>query len=41
MSKLANKKVSMSDPITKVMTKEYRNMSSSMPLSELSRVLER
>lgn len=41
MSKLANKKVTLSDPISKVMTKEYRNMSSSMPLSELSRVLER
>ena len=41
MTKLSNKKVTLEDPISKVMTKEYRNMSSSMPLSELSRVLER
>jgi cystathionine beta-synthase len=41
MSKLANKKVQLTDKITDVMTKEFRRMSSSMPLSELSRVLER
>lgn len=41
MSKLANKKVSSSDEIGRIMTKDFRNMSSSMPLSELSRVLER
>lgn len=41
MSKLANQKVTVTDPISKVMTKEFRNMSSNMPVSELSRVLER
>jgi cystathionine beta-synthase len=41
MSKLANKKVQSTDPISKVMTKEFRNMSSEMPVSELARVLER
>jgi predicted transcriptional regulator len=41
MTKLANKKVSGEDPISKVMTKEFRNMSSDMPISELTRVLER
>lgn len=41
MTKLANKKVSGTDPISKVYIKDFRNMSSSMPLSELSRVLER
>mmetsp|Transcript_3107 Transcript_3107/g.5224 ORF Transcript_3107/g.5224 Transcript_3107/m.5224 type:complete len:318 (-) Transcript_3107:73-1026(-) len=41
MSKLANKKVGGNDPISSVMTKDFRNMSSSMPLSELARVLER
>ena len=41
MTRLATKKVTMDDPITKVMIKDFRNMSSSMPISELSRVLER
>jgi predicted transcriptional regulator len=41
MSKLANQKVKSTDPIIKVMTKEFRNMSSDMPVSELARVLER
>lgn len=41
MAKLVNKKVVGSDPISKVMTKDFRNMSSNMPLSELGRVLER
>jgi hypothetical protein len=41
LSKLANKKVNGADPIQKVMTKDFRNMSSDMPLSEVSRVLER
>jgi len=41
MSKLANKKVTVIQPISTIMTKEFRNMSSHMPLSELSRVLER
>lgn len=41
MSKLAGKKVTGSDPISRIMTKDYRNMSSSMPISELTRVLER
>jgi predicted transcriptional regulator len=41
MSKLANKKVSGIDSISKIMTKEFRNMSSDMPCSELARVLER
>ena len=41
MTRLANKKVTMDDPISKVMVRDFRNMSSSMPISELSRVLER
>lgn len=41
MTKLANKKVNGTDPISKIMNKEFRNMSSEMPLSELTRVLER
>jgi cystathionine beta-synthase len=41
MSKIANRKVSMQDKISSIMTKDFRSMSSSMPLSELSRVLER
>ena len=41
MSKLANQKVTGTDTISKVMTKEFRNMSSEMPVSELARVLER
>jgi len=41
MTKLANRKVNGMDPISKVMNKEFRNMSSEMPMSELARVLER
>ena len=41
MKKLATKKCTGKDPISCVMTKEFRDMSSSMPLTELSRVLER
>lgn len=41
MTRLAQRKVSGEDPISKVMTKDYRNMSSEMPVSELTRVLER
>jgi hypothetical protein len=41
MSKLANKKVTGIEPISKIMTKDFRNMSSSMPVSELARVLDR
>lgn len=41
MSKLANKKVTGINPISQIMTKEFRNMSSEMPASELARVLER
>ena len=41
MSTMTNRKATPDDPIKKVMTRDYRNMSSEMPLSELSRVLER
>jgi len=41
LTRLSNKKVVGSDPISKIMTRDFRNMSSTMPLSELSRVLER
>jgi len=41
MSKLANKKVAGVNPISDIMTKDFRNMSSNMPCSELARVLER
>ena len=41
MTKLANQKVTASDPVKKVMVKDFRNMSSEMPVSELARVLER
>jgi len=39
MERLTNRKVVGTDPISKIMTKDFRNMSSTMPLSELSRVL--
>ena len=39
--KLTNNKVKGEDPVKMAMTKEFRNMSSEMPLSELSRVFER
>lgn len=41
MQNLVKKKAEGSDCIQKVMTKDFRNMSSDMPLSELGRVLER
>eukprot|EP00356_Strombidium_inclinatum_P013715 CAMPEP_0170493560 /NCGR_PEP_ID=MMETSP0208-20121228/14095_1 /TAXON_ID=197538 /ORGANISM="Strombidium inclinatum, Strain S3" /LENGTH=485 /DNA_ID=CAMNT_0010769505 /DNA_START=23 /DNA_END=1477 /DNA_ORIENTATION=+ len=41
MTRLANNKVSGTDPVSEVMVKDFRNMSSEMPVSELSRVLER
>lgn len=40
-TKLAGKKVTMKDSVTGAMNKDYRNMSSDMPLSELARVFER
>ena len=40
-TKLANRKVGMADPVSAVMNKDYRNMSSEMPLSELARIFER
>jgi hypothetical protein len=41
MSKLVKNKVKMSDPISKALIKEYRNVSSTIPLHELGRVLTR
>ena len=41
LTRLSMKKVTGTDTLDKVMIREFRNMSSSMPLSELSRVLER
>lgn len=41
MSKLANRKVEVTDVVSSIMTRDFRNMSSEMPLSELTRVLER
>jgi len=35
------KKVTGTDTISKVMIRDFRNMSSTMPISELSRVLEK
>jgi len=35
------KKVTGADTIAKVMIRDFRNMSSTMPISELSRVLEK
>jgi len=35
------KKVSLADPVSLIMNKDFRNMSSTMPLSELARVFER
>lgn len=40
-SKLVKNKISLNDPISKAIFKEYRNVSSSVPLSELGRVLSR
>lgn len=41
MSKLVKNKVTMNDPIGKIVIKEYRNVSSGIPLHELGRVLAR
>jgi thiamine biosynthesis lipoprotein ApbE len=41
MQKLATRKLTGNDDISKALTKEYRKMSSDMPLSELSRILEK
>jgi len=41
MSKLVKKKVSLNDPLSKVVIKEYRNVSSTIPLNELGRILAR
>jgi hypothetical protein len=41
MSKLVKKKITLDDPISKAILKEYRNVTSSIPLSELGRVLTR
>jgi hypothetical protein len=41
LMRLSMKKVTGTDTLDKVMIRDFRNMSSSMPLPELSRVLER
>jgi len=41
MSKLLKKKVTLEDHLSKVVIKEYRNVSSTIPLHELGRVLSR
>jgi len=41
MSKLANAKLTIKDTIKNAVSKDFRNMTSSMPLSEVSRVLEK
>ena len=41
MSKLLKNKVVLSDPLSKIVLKEYRDVSSSIPLHELGRVLSR
>lgn len=41
MSKLIKKKVTMDDPLSKVVNKDYRNVSSNIPLHELGRILSR
>ena len=40
-TKLANKKVVLQDSVSLVMNKDYRDMSSEMPVSELARIFER
>ena len=39
MNKIVKKKVCLKDPVKLAVIKEYRNMTSDMPLHELSRVL--
>ena len=41
LTRLSMKKVTGTDTISKVMIRDFRNMSSTMPISELSRVLEK
>ncbi len=41
IAKLLKNKVTMNDPISKVAIKEYRNVSSVVPLHELGRILGR
>jgi len=41
MSKLVKKKVNLQDPVSTAVLKEYRNVSSTVPLNELGRVLAR
>jgi predicted transcriptional regulator len=41
LMRLSMKKVTGADTLDKVMIRDFRNMSSGMPLPELSRVLER
>ena len=41
VTRLTMKKLTMADPVAGVMNKDFRNMSSSMPLSELARIFER
>lgn len=41
MSKLVKNKVTLADPVRKVAIKEYRNVSSTIPLHELGRILAR
>jgi len=38
-SKLIKNKVTMNDPVSKAVIKEYRNVSSNTPVHELGRVL--
>jgi len=41
MSKLVKNKVKLSDPVKNVLVKEFRNVSSTIPLHELGRILAR
>ena len=41
MSKLLKNKVTLEDPLSKVVMKEYRSVSSKIPLHELGRILGR
>ena len=41
MKKLVKNKVTMKDPVSKALVKEFRTVSQDMPLHELGRVLER
>lgn len=39
MQKLLKRKVTMEDPVSKALVKEYRNVSNNIPLHELGRIL--